>query len=74
MDRTRKHHPEWDNPVAKDHTWYALTDKWILAPKLQITRIQFTDHMKLNNKENQRTEGAQSFFLKKIFIYLFIFN
>jgi hypothetical protein len=25
-----------------------LTDKWILAPKLQITRIQFTDHMNLN--------------------------
>jgi hypothetical protein len=31
----------------------ALTDKWILAQKLQITRVQFTDHMKLNKKEDQ---------------------
>jgi hypothetical protein len=37
----------------KENTWYALTDKWILAQKLQITRIQFTDHMKLNKKEDQ---------------------
>jgi hypothetical protein len=33
--------------------WYALTDTWILAPKLHITRIQFTDHMKLNKKQDQ---------------------
>ena len=37
----------------KENTWYALTDKKILAQKLQITRIQFTDHMKLNKKEDQ---------------------
>jgi hypothetical protein len=29
------------------------TDKWILAQKLQITKIQFTDHMKLKKKEDQ---------------------
>jgi hypothetical protein len=32
---------------------YAITDKWILAQKLQITRIKFTDHMKLKKKEDQ---------------------
>jgi hypothetical protein len=48
MNRTRKYHPEWSNPTAKEHTWCALTYKWILAQKLQITRMQFTDHMKLN--------------------------
>ena len=48
-----KNHPEWGNPIAKEHTWYALIDKWILAQKLQITRIQFTDHMKLKKKEGQ---------------------
>ena len=53
MDRTRKYHPEWGNPIAKEYTWYALTGKCILAPKLQITRIQFTDHMKLKKKEDQ---------------------
>jgi hypothetical protein len=35
------------------NTWYALTYKWILAQKLQITKIQFTDHMKLKKKEDQ---------------------
>ena len=51
MDRTRKY-PEGGNPITKEHTWYALTDKWILAQKVQ-TRIKFTDHMKLNKKEYQ---------------------
>jgi hypothetical protein len=32
---------------------YTLTDKWILAQKLQITKIQFADHMKLKKKENK---------------------
>jgi hypothetical protein len=49
------------NPVShKEHTWYALTDKWILtqkpkspeAQKLRIPKIQFTSHMKLKKKEN----------------------
>jgi hypothetical protein len=39
MDRTRKYHPEWGNQIEKEHTWYAVADKWILAQKLQITRI-----------------------------------
>jgi hypothetical protein len=42
-----------DNPFIKENTWYALTNKWILAPKLRIPKIQFTDHMKLQKKENQ---------------------
>jgi hypothetical protein len=35
------------------NTWYVLTDKWILARKLQITKMQFIDHMKLKKKEDQ---------------------
>jgi hypothetical protein len=31
MDGTRKCHPEWGNPITKEHRWYTLTDKWILA-------------------------------------------
>jgi hypothetical protein len=53
MDRTRKYYPELGNPITKENTWHALTDKWILAQKLQTTRIQLTDHMKLNKKEDQ---------------------
>jgi hypothetical protein len=44
MDETRKYHPEWGNPITKEHTRYVFTDKWILAPKLGIAKIQFTDH------------------------------
>ena len=36
-----------------EHTWYVLTNKWILAQKLGIPKIQFTDHMKLKRKEDQ---------------------
>jgi hypothetical protein len=35
------------------HTWYTLTDEWILAQKLGIPKIQFTDHIKPKKKEDQ---------------------
>jgi hypothetical protein len=41
------------NPVTKEHTWYTFTDKWILAQKLRIPKIKFTNHMKLDKKEDQ---------------------
>jgi len=47
MNGTRKYYPEGGNPITKEHTWHALTNKWILAQKLRITTIQFTNHMKL---------------------------
>ena len=53
MDGTRKYHPESGNSITKEHAQYALSDKWILAPKLRIPKIQFTDHMKLKRKEDQ---------------------
>ena len=34
---------------------YALTDKWILAQKLRIPKIQFAKYMKLK-KENQNVD------------------
>ena len=37
----------------QEHTWYAFTDKWILAQKLEIPKTQFTDQMKLKGKEEQ---------------------
>jgi hypothetical protein len=39
--------------TTKEHTWYALTDKWILAQKFGILKVQFTDHRKLRKKEDQ---------------------
>ena len=52
MDGARKYHPESGNPITKEYTWYALTDKWISAQKLGITKIEFKDHMKLKKKED----------------------
>ena len=53
MDGTWKYHPEWGNPITKEHTWYIFTDKWILTQKFWIPKIQLTDYMKLKKKEDQ---------------------
>ena len=45
-----------NNPITKEHTWYALTDKWILAQKLRIPKIQYAKLMKLKKDENQSME------------------
>jgi hypothetical protein len=39
MNGTRKFHPERGNSTTKEHTWYVLTDKWILAQKLRTPKI-----------------------------------
>jgi hypothetical protein len=56
MDGSGGYHPEWCNPITKEHTWYALTDKWILAEQLRIPKIQFAKHMKLKKKEDQSVD------------------
>ena len=53
MGGTWKYLSEWGNTVTKEHTWYALTDKWLLVQKLRIPNILFTDHMKLMKKAEQ---------------------
>ena len=35
-----------------------LTDKWILAQKLRIPKIQFAKHMKLKKKEDQSVDTS----------------
>jgi hypothetical protein len=40
----------------KEHTLYTLMDKWILAEKLRIHKIQFAKHMNLKNKEDQSVD------------------
>jgi hypothetical protein len=57
MDGPGGHHPEWGNPITKEHTWYALTDKWILSQKLRIPKIQFAKHMKFK-KEDQSVDTS----------------
>jgi hypothetical protein len=36
MDESGGSHSKGSNPITKEHTCYALTDKWILAQKLII--------------------------------------
>ena len=57
MDGTRKYYPKWSNPTTKEHTRYALTDKWILVQNLRIPKVQFAKHMKLKKKEDQIVEN-----------------
>jgi hypothetical protein len=57
MDGIRNSHPEWGNPVTKEHTWYTLADKWILAQKLKISKIQFAKHKKIK-KEDQSMDTS----------------
>jgi hypothetical protein len=41
----------------KEHTWHALTDKWILSQRLRIPKTQFTDHINLKKKEDQNLQS-----------------
>ena len=45
------------NPVTKECTCYALTNKRMLVQKLKINKLQFTQHRKLKKKEDL-SEGA----------------
>jgi hypothetical protein len=58
MNRTRKYHPEWDNPDLKGHTRYVLTDKWILAKKFRLPMTQLTDHRNHNKKEGPSVDPS----------------
>jgi hypothetical protein len=44
--------------VTKEHTWYVLTDKWILGKKLRKPMIQLTDHMKVKKKEGPSVDAS----------------
>jgi hypothetical protein len=61
MDRTRKYHPECGNPITKEHTWYVLIDKWVLAQNLRISKIHEAHGP---HKAQDQSVGA-SVFLRK---------
>ena len=39
----------------KEHSWFKLTDKWILTQKFGKSKIKFSDHMKLKKKEDKNS-------------------
>jgi len=45
------------HPSHKRAFTYALTDKWILAQKLELPKVKSTDHMKLK-KEDQSADAS----------------
>jgi len=48
----------------ESHTWYVLTDKWILSQKLRLPKIQSTDLMKLEKNVLQSfLEGGTKIFI-----------
>jgi hypothetical protein len=51
MDGSAGYHTEWGNQITKELTWYTLTDKWILAQKLRIPKIQFAKYMKIKKED-----------------------
>jgi hypothetical protein len=66
MDESGGYHHEWCNPITKELTWYALTDKLILAQKLRIAKIQFEKHMKLKKRAHFSTSyGTKTGYLKQ---------
>ena len=46
------------NLITKDHTWYVLTDKWILGKEHVIPMTQLTDHMKLKRKKEESVDAS----------------
>ena len=44
--------------VTKEHTWYALTDKWILIPNLGKPKVQFKDNIKSMKKKDQNVDPS----------------
>jgi hypothetical protein len=52
-----EYHPVWGNPITKEHTWYILSDKWVLAQKFGIPKIQLADQMKLKKKEDHSMDS-----------------
>ena len=54
MVRTGKYHPKWGNPITKEYTWNAVTDKWILiSPEHWILKTQLTYQMIPKKKEGE---------------------
>ena len=43
---------------TKEHKWYVLTNKWILAQKLTMSMVQSTDHMKSRKKEDKGVDAS----------------
>jgi hypothetical protein len=58
MFETRKYHSECDKSDTKSHAWHVLTNKWILAKKYIIPRIQPTDNK--INKQKGPTEDSSA--------------
>jgi hypothetical protein len=62
MDAFGGYLSEWGNPITKEHTWYALTDKQTLAQKLRIPKIDTI--CKTHETEEERPKCGYFFLLR----------
>ena len=52
MVASREYHPEWDNPVTKEQTWYGVTDSGMLTPEART--VPETTHRLCEVQENRK--------------------
>jgi hypothetical protein len=70
MDGSRKYHPQWGNSDSKEHAWYVLTNKWILAKtNKNKTKINHTEHPRYRIQNSKR-----DIFLKSSYFVVVIEN
>ena len=71
MAASREYHPEWDNPVTKEQTKYAVTDSGMLTPRgshcpRNNSQTVWSPRKKESKKIQQQKNYAQSVHTKKI--------
>ena len=56
-----KYHPERGNSDPEGHAWNVLTNKWILAKKYRIPKIQSTELKKVNKLKGPSEDASVPF-------------
>ena len=57
MDGSSNYHTECSNPAPKRHSWYVLTNKWILVQKCRMPMIHPMIHPKVLTIEDPRKDA-----------------
>ena len=54
IDASREYHPEWDNPVTKEQTYYAVIDNGILTPERSHRVYEVQEKTEPKRKKKKR--------------------
>jgi hypothetical protein len=58
VTQTKKQNKTKQTNKQTNHTWYVLTNMWILTQKLTIPMLLPTDHMEHRNMEQQGVDAS----------------